>query len=473
MIWSLFRIFLFIAAIGAISFGAALIVDSGSIIRLEAADLEFSASPVAVAIGAVLLIPLFWILFFLFGLARAGGAFLAGDETALSRYLNRNRQQRGFEALAAGLTAMASGEPRLALTKALKAERDLKQPGLTGILIAQAAERSGDRERASVAYRNLLDDKNTRFAGLAGLLKQKLEEGRTDVALKIAERALALNPGHEDLQDTLLRLQSKEQDWAGAGQTLSTKLRSKSIPRDVYTRRNAVALFAEARQLIESGETGKGEKAALDANRASPGLVPAAVLAAEIRERAGARKAAVRILRKAWEVGPHPDLAMAFAAFEPDETPDARRTRFSQLVGKGYDAAESRMVMAELAIACEDFPDARRALGDLASLAPTSRSLMIMAAIERGEGSDEETVRGWLVKAVTASRGTRWVCGNCNRLHAEWSPVCPGCEGFDTLEWREAQSVPELHADPAGLLPLGRAAPISDEGGDGPDEQSS
>jgi len=47
------------------------------------------------------------------------------------------------------------------------------------------------------------------------------------------------------------------------------------------------------------------------------------------------------------------------------------------------------MLQAELMIAAEDFPAARKAIGDLAETDPTARALTIMAAIERGEGSDD------------------------------------------------------------------------------------
>ncbi|PJN92361.1 hypothetical protein CNY89_30355, partial [Amaricoccus sp. HAR-UPW-R2A-40] len=40
-----------------------------------------------------------------------------------------------------------------------------------------------------------------------------------------------------------------------------------------------------------------------------------------------------------------------------------------------------------LALADEDFPAARKALGDLAETQPTARSLAIMAALERGSRS--------------------------------------------------------------------------------------
>ena len=35
-----------------------------------------------------------------------------------------------------------------------------------------------------------------------------------------------------------------------------------------------------------------------------------------------------------------------------------------------------------------------------------------MAAIEKGEGAEEKTIRAWLNKALTASRGPQWVCEN-------------------------------------------------------------
>ena len=79
------------------------------------------------------------------------------------------------------------------------------------------------------------------------------------------------------------------------------------------------------------------------------------------------------------------------------------------------------MLLAELNIAAEDFPEAKRSLGDLVTTAPTARNLTLMAAIERGEGSSDDIVRGWLTKALTASRGPQWVCSSCQQVHVAWA----------------------------------------------------
>ena len=95
---------------------------------------------------------------------------------------------------------------------------------------------------------------------------------------------------------------------------------------------------------------------------------------------------AARVLKKTWEAQPHPELAVAFAEIVPDESPSARLRRFAELTRLKPDHPETRMLLAELNIAAEDFPGARKALGDLAVSEPTTRSLALMAAIERGSG---------------------------------------------------------------------------------------
>ena len=454
MIWSLVKISVFIAVIAALSFVAALMIDAGGVIRVVIADAEISMAPITLFVGILLSIPAIWVVFYAVGLVNAVLRFIVGDETSISRYLDKNREKRGYEALADGMVALASGDPKLAMSRAARAERHLARPELTGILAAEAAVRSGDRDRAIFAYRNLVKDEKTRFAGLAGVLKFKLEDGDSEVALRVAEEAFALNPRHEDIQKTLLRMQTSGEDWAGARRTLSEMLKSRSISKDVFVRRNGVLMFADGREMIARGEREAGERAVLEASRAAPGFVPGASLAAEIKIRNGEKRTAARILRKAWNSGPHPDLASRFAALEPDETPDARIKRFKQLLGSHGADPESRMIRAELQIAKEDFHAARKELGRLPEEMPTVRSLVMMAAVERGLGSSEEVVRSWLTRAVSAPRGRQWVCDACRNVSDEWSPTCRGCGGFDTLAWQEEPESGRIHQSSIGMLPL-------------------
>ena len=454
MLWSLLKIVFFVLLVAALTYGAVLLQDSDTGMRIALADVEFTLGPMQAVIVAVLLLVLVWIVLKAAGLLVAVLRFLNGDETAISRYFSRNRERRGFNALAEGMLALASGEARLAMSKAAKAERFLGRPELTNLLTAQAAEMSGDTKKAREVYKRLLADDKTRFVGVRGIMKQKLAEGDSETALKLAEKAFDLKPGHEETQDVLLRLQAEHADWTGARKTLNAKLRHGALPRDVHKRRDAVLALSEARDVLAEGKSIEAREAAIEANRLSPDLIPAAVQAARTYIAQGKPRYATRVVKKAWEVHQHPELATVFAEIHPDETPEARIKRFRALTSSAPDNPETRMLLAELHIAAEDFPAARKALGDLAERAPTARALTLMAAIERGEGSDDSVVRGYLARALTAPRGPQWVCDNCGTVHGEWVPVCAQCGSFDTLSWKSAPEDGVSMPHSTEMLPL-------------------
>ncbi|MEP1586239.1 MAG: heme biosynthesis HemY N-terminal domain-containing protein [Tateyamaria sp.] len=459
MIWSLVKIIIFVVAVAALALGAGWLLEAEGGIRIIVGGVERTLDPLLSVIALILLVLAIWIGLKVLGLLVAFWKFLNGDETAISRYFARNKASKGFDALAEGMMALASGEGRLALAKAEKADKYLNRPELTNLLTAQAAELAGDHKKAEETYRKLVQNDATRFVGVRGILKQKLADGDTDTALQLAQKAFALKPKHEDTQDVLLQLQADNEDWSGARQTLSAKLKHGHMPRDLHKRRDAVLALSEAKKIFEADQTIEARETAIAANKQSPDLIPAAVMAAHSYIDQGQKKYAVRVLKKAWQVQPHPDLAAAYAAIEPDETPAERLKRFAQLTRTQPNDPESRMLMSELNIAAEDFPAARRALGDLFETDPTTRSAALMAAIERGQGASDAVVQGWLARALSAPRGPQWVCDNCQNIQAEWTPTCTNCASFDTLSWKRPPSVDLAMPGGTEMLPLLGAKP--------------
>ncbi len=464
MIWSLIKITIFVAMAIAISFGLSFVLETPGGVDIAFGGREFNLTPIGFIIAIGVLLVGFWLLLKLAGLLVATIRFIIGDETALKRYWGRNRERRGFDALAEGMIALASGEGSKAMAKATKAERLLSRPELTRLLNAQAAEMAGNTQRALEHYKELLQDDRTRFVGVRGILKQKLADGDTETALKLAEKAFALRPNHHGNLDTLFLLQTDTADWEGARNTITAKQRAKALPKDVARRRDAVLSLADAVKALAHDEDEKAKFAALHANKLAPTLIPAAVLSARMLARDGDTRQATKILKTAWAATPHPDLANAFGAIEADETTQQRHKRFQQLVKLHPDHPETKMLLAELALAQEDFPAARRELGNLAEEHPTTRTLALMAAIERGSGADDSTVRAFLAKALNASRGEQWVCSGCGHVHSEWSPTCDSCNAFDTFEWKlPSKAENETPMDAVLPLIIGAAAVIEEE----------
>ncbi|WP_392336580.1 heme biosynthesis protein HemY [Loktanella salsilacus] len=459
MITTLIKILIFVAIVTGLTWGAVQLMDVQGGANIAVAGYEITLNALQLVFAFAALIVAVWLGLKLLKLLIAVFHFLNGDETAISRHFDRNRERKGFEALSEGLFALASGEGHLAMAKAKRADKYLDRPELTTLLTAQAAEMTGDTRTAETSYRKLLENDDTRFVGVRGLMHQKLAIGDTDTALGLARKAFEIKPKHEEIQNTLLKLQAEKSDWSGARETLGAKLKSGNLPRDVHKRRDAVLALSEARDILDEGQSMEAREAAIQANKLSPDLIPATVMAARAMIANSNPKGASRILAKTWGVNPHPDIAAAFAEIAPDEAPEARLKRFRTLTKQNPTHPETQMLLAELNIAAEHFPDAKRALGQLVTEDPTARSLTLMAAIERGEGADDAVVRGWLTRALTAPRGPQWICDNCQHIHATWTPVCTNCAAFDTLEWKRPPAG-EV-AMPAGteMLPLmvGRA----------------
>ncbi len=453
MFWIILKIAVFMLVVAGLTLGADALLGSEAGVRIAFANTEFTLGPVQAALAALLLLAALWLLLKLAGLFVATLRFINGDDTAISRYFEASRKRRGLDALTEGFLALAADDGDQAVTKARKAEKLLESKALTNLLMAQAARKKGNNALAEDYYKRLLEDDRARFVGVQGLMRQKLEAGDTDKARKLAEKALALRPAHGQTQDMLLQMQNKSGDWQGARRTLTEVKRTGRLPKDVYARRDAVLALQQAETYATDGNLSMAQDLAIEANAAAPALIPAAVRAARAHIARGKASAAAKVLKKAWKLHPHPELAQAFADIEPDEPPAQRVKRFEKLLSQN-EGDEARMIRAELLIAAEDFPGARRAIGGLHESAPNQRVLTIMAAIERGEGSDDAVVRGWLARALVAPRGSQWVCEKCHHIHARWQAICENCEGFDTLSWRTPPDSSGPSATGTEMLPL-------------------
>lgn len=108
MLWSLTKVILFVVVIAALALGAGLLSETGEVLRLTVAGWEFTLGPVQAVVLGVILFLAVWLALKVLGLLAATFRFLNGDETAISRYFDRNRERKGYRALSEGMMALAS-----------------------------------------------------------------------------------------------------------------------------------------------------------------------------------------------------------------------------------------------------------------------------------------------------------------------------------------------------------------------------
>jgi HemY protein len=425
---------------------AAWLADHPGLVRLDWGGWRIETS-----LGILILV-VFLALVAALGLYR-GWLALRRSPRLLGRWRSQSRQRRGERAIVRGLVAVAAGDARDARKRAREAETLLGGAPLARLLAAQAAQLAGDDAEAERHYEAMLEDDETAFLGLKGLIAQARRRGDKAAALALVERARALRPGTPWVAGEVFQLQVASRNWAEAEATLAQAVRRKLIPAEDAKRQRAVLLLARAQALHAEGLKRDALKHALEAHRTAPDLAPAGVLAARLLADDGKGRQADKVIEAAWAAAPHPELAEAHARIHEGDGPARRAERLDHLVAANPEHPESKLLVADRAVGEGRWADARAVLEPLARSHPSARVFDLLARVERGERGDERAAARWLSQIAEVPPAPQWVCARCGHVAAHWAPDCPACHAFDTLAWRLPGAIPEF------LPPMAAAAP--------------
>ena len=98
MLWSLVKIIIFMATVAVVALGAGYLTETEGGIQITALGVEYTLGPLESVIALGVLLVALWVLLKLFSFLVAVWRFLNGDETAITRYFDRNRERKGYQA---------------------------------------------------------------------------------------------------------------------------------------------------------------------------------------------------------------------------------------------------------------------------------------------------------------------------------------------------------------------------------------
>ncbi len=366
----------------------------------------------------------------------------------LRRARDDGRRRKGYLSLTRGMVAVAAGDSDEARRHVARAETLLGDPPLTMLLSAQAAQLAGDDRAAAKFFTDMLEQPETEFLGIRGLLSQALKTDDWERALELAGRGYRLRPGSEWVATQLFQLQVRGRRWAEAGRTLDQMISNKMATNADARRRRAVLEYQVSLASSEKGQVSDALKQARRAHELVSEFVPATVRYAKLLATDGKQRKAVGVLENAWRSYPHPALVEAF--WEARQATDAvqRVQATERLVKSNPDHLESRIAMAGAALEARLWGEARKHLELVAEEDLTVRACRLWAQLEESGHGDMTRAHAWLVRGSHADPDRAWVCTQCGHTVASWEAVCAGCGGFDTLDWRSPPHVPTLVPPP-------------------------
>jgi len=429
--------------------GRMTLVWQGYLIETSAAVLVVAVAVFAVAVA---LLYRFWIA-------------LRGVPAGFARNRRENRRRHGYQALTRGMVAVAAGDAVEAKSQAGRADGLLREPPLTMLLSAQAAQLDGDEDAAEKFFTEMLERSETEFLGLRGLLGQAVKREDGAAALKLVRRAYRLKPKSDWVVRTLFDLETRSGNWAEADTTLSAALANKLIAPAEAVGHKAVLALQQSLEAEHAGQTGNALKLAKLAHGEDPGLIPAAHQYARLLIDEGKQRKAAGVIETAWARQPHPDLAEAYwrarGGRQGGDEALERMRHAEKLAATNPKHDASRMLLAAVAIDAGLWGVAAEKLEGL----PVTRDYCrLMAAMLEGD-KDEAQAHEWLVRATGAEPDAAWVCSDCGNLADAWTALCGKCGAFDTFKWQRPPSIPGLAAPDDGNIPLlGTDTVIDDDG---------
>jgi HemY protein len=431
------RVVVFLIAVGLLALGVAWLADRPGevVVTWQGMRIETSLMVLGAAVlAAMAVLALLWTLL----------SALLRSPFMLRRHLHHRRGERAYEAISRGLVAVGAGDLVAARKHMAEAKRIVPAEPLALLLSAQAAQLGGDREAADSAFRTMASRTDTKALGLHGLHIEARRRGDHAVAHAFAEEAAREDPSLGWAGNAVLEFRCRTGDWAGALALLEDNRRS--LGKDSYRRQRAVMLTARA-LATEETDRDNAKAFALEASKLAPTLVPAATLAGRILAEGGELRKASRIINKAWQTYPHPDLAQVLSDLRFGDAARDRLKRIEALAKKVPGHIEGALALARAALDAREFAKARAALASFLA-APTKRVALLMAELERIEHNDEGRAREWIARALNATPDPAWTAEG--HVSDRWLPVSPSGR-LDAFEWRVP--VTEVPAVSAGIEP--------------------
>lgn len=361
----------------------------------------------------------------------------------MRRYSVFQAQNKGMLALSSGMNAVAAGDVHGARKYARKAQKYLpNDPALSLLLQAQTAGLEGRDDDARKVLLKLSDDKKAGFLGLRALLQKAMDDRDYDQARGLVNKAMGSHGKNPWVLQAGYDLALRSKDWGGAFRFLELLDKHNVLAVDVLRRDRLALLIARA---DADADRKRGLILLEGAYKLDPYFVPLLQRLVAVYLKMGQRKAAQKLLEKAWKQAALADLAALWMDVVPPKQAAKVMGRVQwaeKLVTLRPQQPESFLAVASVMLDEGLWGEARdhlmqaKGLYEVQGLAGSARLFALLATLERKQNADETAAQEWLVKGRIADVDPVWMCRETGRVYGTWSPVAEPHGAFNSMVWQ-------------------------------------
>lgn len=337
------------------------------------------------------------------------------------------------------LAAVAAGDGKLADKLAHKAKAYNRNNPLSDIVAAQAAHLSGDQKAAEAKFSKLLENSQTEFLGLRGLILQAQSRGDWPQARVLLEKALKHFSNSPWLLEQLYSCNLQLAAFEELPPLIDRLTKLELIDEKENEARKGLLRWLEAEPL-QNKQPQQFIKHAERALRLLPGHTHIALAIAKAHTDLGEHSKAFRVLRSAFEVKPHHQLLepmhSSLNRSKSDTSGEGFYAEIERLAEQNSNNVEALYCLALTALQAKLWGQARKHLQKLLAIGPTKRVFMLLMQLEAQEFPDDKPKQdSWLLKLSTATHDPSWHCSSCAHHHADWQAICDRCHALGTVDY--------------------------------------
>ncbi|MCZ2327876.1 heme biosynthesis protein HemY [Bartonella sp. F02] len=431
------RIFIYIFIVCILGTAFAWIANHNDVLVITFLHYRLTISLLTLLSAFIFLLGIFMLLWWFLGI-------VFSIPSGLSNYFYARQQKQGREALSRGFLAVFAGDCGTAQKmegRALKYLAKNHEP-LIKLLQAQILFLQKNSKDAIELYEEMRENSSTKLAGLYGLFREAMNAKAYDAAQQYAEEALSLSPALLWASQAVLDRLSAEGQWDKALEVF--KKTQKTLPRaarftEEHNRTYAVLLSGKALHLFDTHPV-EARTAILQAHKLMPDFEPIITIAADILYQLKEVRKADKMIIKAWQKNPHPDLGMLY--LEREKGAVGRLKKAKKLAAYNENAFESMFLIAKAALDAGELVLAKEQAQKALQIHPRESVYLLLADIEEVQGNDPGLVKKWLSLALRAERDPAWICEGT--LFSSWAAVSPISGRLDCFEWKVPPRLPPV-----------------------------
>ncbi|MBI1326412.1 MAG: tetratricopeptide repeat protein [Alphaproteobacteria bacterium] len=373
----------------------------------------------------------------------------------VKHWRDRTKGKKGQQAILRSLSALAAGDAKIGYYQAWRAASLLppEQHNLPILLQAQAAQMKGETTTANALFTRLLDNPDTAFLGLRGLLRGANDSMDYARIRRIAEATKHRFPKQPWLVKASYDMKLRQLAWGDALDDLKLLAKSRVYePAQIQADRAALhtCMAQDAEMPGQNDAAIKHYKRAL---KYDPSFLPAALALARFYRRQGQLGKMVAVIRHIWPLAPCTLLADLWGEAAPAKSRKigARLQWFEQLHNLNETSYESLLMMARIALDEGFNGQAKTYLARAEKHEKTALFYQLSALLlKKTNGSEEDTER-LLLEASRAQNDKTWTCQQTHHTFENWQPLIMPEGLFNTIRWATPPSRAGLQ-NSTGLL---------------------